>query len=76
MTRSSESYYRATAHAVAPRAPLRGPHDAEVCVVGGGFAGLNTALGLAERGVRGVVLLEAQRLAHGASGRNRGSGCR
>lgn len=72
MTRSSESYYRATAHAVAPHVPLRGPCDAEVCVVGGGFAGLNTALGLVERGQRGVVLLEAQQMAHGASGRNGG----
>jgi len=52
--------------------PLRGPAAASVCVVGGGFAGLNTALGLAERGVRDVVLLEAQRVGFGASGRNGG----
>ena len=43
-----------------------------MCVVGGGFAGLNTALGLAERGVRDVVLLEARDVGHGASGRNGG----
>ena len=41
-------------------------------MVGGGFAGLNTALGLAERGHRDVVLLEAGRLGRGASGRNGG----
>jgi gamma-glutamylputrescine oxidase len=66
------SYYRATAHKVAPRASLRGSRSASVCVIGGGFAGLNTALGVAERGMRDVVLLESQRLAHGASGRNGG----
>ncbi|MFE0499431.1 NAD(P)/FAD-dependent oxidoreductase [Lysobacter soli] len=52
--------------------PLLGPVDASVCIVGGGFAGLNTALGLAERGVRDVVLLESQRVGFGASGRNGG----
>ena len=52
--------------------PLRGLVDASVCIVGGGFAGLNTALGLAERGVRDVVLLESQRVGFGASGRNGG----
>ena len=51
---------------------LAGRREAAVCVVGGGFAGLNTALGLAERGVRDVVLLEGQAVAHGASGRNGG----
>lgn len=45
--------------------------DCDVCVVGGGLAGLNTALGLAERGQR-VVLLESRRVAWGASGRNGG----
>lgn len=69
---TTQSYYRATAHPVAPRAPLRGPRAARVCVIGGGFAGLNTALGLAERGVQDVVLLEAGRIAFGASGRNGG----
>ncbi|MDR0182212.1 NAD(P)/FAD-dependent oxidoreductase [Lysobacter arvi] len=52
--------------------PLRGRLDASVCVIGGGFAGLNTALGLAERGAHGVVLLESQRVGFGASGRNGG----
>lgn len=66
------SHYLASAPAPAPRAPLQGRREAEVCVVGGGFAGLNTALGLAERGRDGVVLLEARTLGHGASGRNGG----
>lgn len=65
-------YYQASLPAIPPRPALSGPRDAAVCIVGGGFAGLNTALGLAERGVRDVVLLEAQALGHGASGRNGG----
>ncbi|MDT4828696.1 Gamma-glutamylputrescine oxidoreductase [compost metagenome] len=46
--------------------------DAKVCILGGGLAGLSTALGLAERGVTDVVVLESQRVGHGASGRNGG----
>lgn len=45
--------------------------DVDVCVVGGGMAGLATALGLAERG-KSVALLEARRIGWGASGRNGG----
>ena len=66
------SYYRATMPERRSFAPLDGPGEARVCIIGGGFAGLNTALGLAERGVRDVVLLEAGRIGHGASGRNGG----
>lgn len=50
---------------------LTGETEAETCVIGGGLAGLATALGLAERG-RSVVLLEGQRIGWGASGRNGG----
>lgn len=50
---------------------LRGEVDCDICVIGGGLAGLNTALGLAQRGRR-VVLLEGRRVAWGASGRNGG----
>ncbi len=66
------SYYRASAQSDAFFAPLSGRREASVCVVGAGFAGLNTALGLAERGVRDVVLLDADTVGHGASGRNGG----
>ena len=51
--------------------PLQGSTRADVCVVGGGIAGCSAALALAERGYR-VVLLEAQRLGWGASGRSGG----
>lgn len=66
------NYYRATASAAPTHPPISGRCEADVCIVGGGFAGLNTALGLAERGHRGVVLLEADTVGYGASGRNGG----
>src|SRR5690349_25073691 len=69
---SAISYYRATATPYASYAPLEGRQEARVAVIGGGFAGLNTALGLAERGVRDVVLLEREQVGFGASGRNGG----
>lgn len=65
------SYYSATANA-APRYPaLEGELRADVCVVGGGIAGISTALHLAERGYS-VALLEARRIGWGASGRSGG----
>lgn len=67
----AESYYRATAQDDA-YAPLAGRHQARVCIIGGGFAGLATAMSLMEHGEREVVLLEAERVGHGASGRNGG----
>lgn len=45
--------------------------ETDVCVIGGGLAGMNTLLGLRERGLSGV-LLEASRIGWGASGRNAG----
>jgi gamma-glutamylputrescine oxidase len=65
------SYYSATAHPTPERARLRGDLRADVCVIGGGIAGCSTALELAERGYR-VVLLEGERVGWGASGRSGG----
>ena len=48
-----------------------GSRRADVCVVGGGFTGLSAALHLAEAGAD-VVLIEANSIASGASGRNGG----
>jgi glycine/D-amino acid oxidase-like deaminating enzyme len=67
----AESYYRATAPGDA-YAPLAGRQEARVCIIGAGFAGLATAMSLMEHGERDVVLLEAERIGHGASGRNGG----
>ena len=68
---SDLTWYEATANRGPERAALAGPVQAEACVIGGGLAGLTTALELARRGV-GVVLLEARRMAWAASGRNGG----
>ncbi|MDE1923608.1 MAG: FAD-binding oxidoreductase, partial [Gammaproteobacteria bacterium] len=69
--RHAPSYYAATAGEAVSAPPLDVDCSAEVCVIGGGFAGLSTALHLAERGVE-VVLLEQSLLGWGASGRNGG----
>ncbi|MEM9602237.1 MAG: FAD-binding oxidoreductase [Pseudomonadota bacterium] len=50
---------------------LTGDVNADVVVIGGGLTGLRSAIGLAEAGVD-VVLLEANAIAHGASGRSGG----
>ena len=63
-----DTYYAATAVGVREHAPLAGAERADVCVIGGGFTGLSAALNLAEQGFD-VVLLEAERLGFGASGR-------
>lgn len=51
--------------------PLDGDRKTDVCIVGGGYTGLTTALELARAGV-GVVLLEAREIGFGGSGRNAG----
>ncbi|WP_338721611.1 FAD-binding oxidoreductase [Pseudomonas tolaasii] len=70
-TDHARSYYRATAHAMPERPPLGADLTADVCVIGGGFTGVNTAIELARRGLS-VILLEARRIGWGASGRNGG----
>ncbi len=53
--------------------PLAGVVDADLCIVGGGFTGLWTALhAKADDPARDVVVLEADRVGAGASGRNGG----
>ena len=66
-----QSWYAATADAPGPYPAASGDLTCDVCIVGGGFTGLSAALHLAERGYD-VVLLEAQRVGFGASGRNGG----
>ncbi|MFZ4966579.1 FAD-binding oxidoreductase [Pseudomonas gingeri] len=69
--RHTTSYYAASSHPQPEYPLLQGEVQADVCVVGGGFSGLNTAIELAERGLS-VVLLEARKIGWGASGRNGG----
>jgi gamma-glutamylputrescine oxidase len=65
------TYYHATRDAFASLPTLDGEIEADICVIGGGLTGVSAALNLSERGYS-VVLLEAERIGHGASGRNGG----
>lgn len=65
------SWYAATKNKAPCRPALAQDMDVDVCVIGGGLAGLTTAYELAKRG-KSVVLLEKRRLAWNASGRNAG----
>ena len=67
------SYYAASVATLPQpiRAPLKGALTADVVVLGGGIAGCSTALHLAQRGYR-VVVLEARFVGYGASGRSGG----
>ena len=46
------SYYAATVNQQLDCQPLKGAQSADICVVGGGFTGISTALHLVERGTR------------------------
>lgn len=65
------SYYAATVGDPTNFDPLRGAHNADVCVIGAGFTGISTALHLAEKGYD-VRVVEASKVGWGASGRNGG----
>jgi glycine/D-amino acid oxidase-like deaminating enzyme len=66
-----DSWYAATMVDTPRRPALYSDLDIDVCVIGGGLAGLTTAREVARKGWS-VVLLEANRLAANASGRNTG----
>lgn len=69
-TYAQSCYYTAAASDhVYPRAS--GAQRCDVVIIGGGFTGLSTALHLAKSGAD-VILLEANRVGWGASGRNGG----
>ncbi len=67
-----QGYYLASAGSVTAKPVLRGQQRCKIAIVGAGFAGLYSALGLAERGQSDIVLLEAEQVGFGASGRNGG----
>jgi gamma-glutamylputrescine oxidase len=66
-----QTWYAATKIDAPQRPPLTVDLDVDVCVIGGGLAGLTTAREIARSGWS-VVLLESDRLAAHASGRNTG----
>jgi glycine/D-amino acid oxidase-like deaminating enzyme len=65
------SYYAASANWQTDYPKLDGDLTADVVIVGAGFSGVATAVELCERGYK-VVLIEANRIGWGASGRNGG----
>ncbi|GGE48335.1 NAD(P)/FAD-dependent oxidoreductase [Actibacterium pelagium] len=65
------SFYASNIQELTDVEAVKGDVTCDVCVIGGGFTGLSTALHLAEKGYN-VRLLEAQRVGFGASGRNGG----
>lgn len=65
------SYYDATANTRAPHPSLQSHERADICIIGAGYTGLSSALHLAQRGYK-VIVLEAESVAFGASGRNGG----
>lgn len=65
------SYFAATMVPNTERPALNLDLDVDVCVIGGGLAGLTTAREIARRGWS-VVVLEGRRIAWNASGRNTG----
>ncbi|MFA0485735.1 NAD(P)/FAD-dependent oxidoreductase [Vibrio sp. 10N.222.55.B11] len=71
MNKHTDSFY---AHSI-PNMPvfpqLQDNIECDVCVVGAGFSGLSSALHLAEKGFK-VVVLESAKVGFGATGRNGG----
>jgi glycine/D-amino acid oxidase-like deaminating enzyme len=67
------TYWSDAGDAPAPRPSLVGTRDADLVIVGGGFTGLWTAIHAKEENPdRDVVVLEAETVGFGASGRNGG----
>ena len=66
-----DSWYAASAPPMADLPSLQGEQSADVCVIGGGYTGLSTAIHLRQLGYS-VIVLEANKVGWGASGRNGG----
>ncbi|GDY25192.1 FAD-dependent oxidoreductase [Agarivorans sp. Toyoura001] len=67
----ANSYYAASANLQLDYPQLKGDQQADVCVVGAGITGATTALELASKGYK-VILLEGEGAGWGASGRSGG----
>ena len=66
-----DSWYAATANLKLDLPPLEGATSTDVCVIGAGYTGLSAAIHLRQAGYN-VTVLEANKVAWGASGRNGG----
>lgn len=66
------TYYTATKKYELNFPSLEADLEADVVVIGGGFSGINTALELAEKGIKNIVVLEGRYIGFGGSGRNGG----
>lgn len=71
MMAEPQGWYAESAGAPPERPSLTGHCTADICVIGAGYTGLSAALHAAETGAR-VIVLEAERVGFGASGRNGG----
>jgi gamma-glutamylputrescine oxidase len=66
-----QGYYAASAGPASAAVSLRGDAKADVCIIGAGYTGLSAALHLATAGAN-VIVIEAESIGFGASGRNGG----
>ena len=67
----SPSFYRYSVEDISIFNKLDKDIDVDICVIGGGLTGVSSALNLAKKGYK-VVLIEARKIGSGASGRNGG----
>jgi gamma-glutamylputrescine oxidase len=65
------SYYAASRNIIRQPVVLEGAVETDICIIGGGYTGLSTAIHLAEKGYK-VTLVEGAQIGWGASGRNGG----
>ncbi|PKU22104.1 NAD(P)/FAD-dependent oxidoreductase [Telmatospirillum siberiense] len=70
-SQSPASLWSVTARPGPPTSPLDGDRTVDVAVIGGGYAGLSTALHVVQAG-KSVVVLEAVDIGYGGAGTNNG----
>ena len=67
-----DTYYTRTLSVDHPYSSLQNDIDVDVCIVGAGLAGINTAFGLIQRGQNNIAVIDQHRIGWGASSRNGG----
>ncbi len=67
-----QSYYADTLNYANDYPSVQGTIEVETVIIGAGYAGIMTALGLVERGHHNIALLDKNKIAWGCSGRNGG----